>query len=252
MAVVAICTPMGNAVIPEYFRHVMEMQHTALSHTFIYIEVDTEIVGKARTMITETALANNPDVLFWVDSDTLIPPHASVLIEQALELGVVSGVYYSRRQPYTPHVYIKAEEPGLLGMYWPDVSLPETGMWRRDAIGHGCVAVRTDVYHKLREHWNDRIAKASSALAQIDPELADLVEKLSPWYEFLDRKGEDLYFSERLRNIEQDIWVNCDVQCLHMSSIPISKDHFKYLVDKKLIRKVGDGAEMAIPSDPGT
>jgi len=243
---------MGGLLPPEYFRHVLEMQQTALQHQFIYVEVDTVIVGKARSMIVETALLNNPDVLFWVDSDTLIPPHASALIDQALELGVVSGVYYARRQPYTPQVYIQATEPTLHGMYWPDVELPESGLHRRDAVGHGCIAVRTDIYFRLQEAWDPRVLKAYEALEGVDQDIADMIRNFSPFYEFLDRKGEDLYFCERLRDIGQDIWVNCDVQCLHLTDIPISKEHFKYLVDNNLLKRIGDEAAVVDPTDPGS
>lgn len=245
MTVTALCTPHGGAVIPDYYRAILEMQVAWPQHQFIQIEVDMMIVGKARNVLVNTTLPLNAEVLFWVDNDTLIPPNAGILIDQALELGVVSGVYYNRRSPYTPQVYIKATEPEVKNMYWPDVELPDTGMVRRDAVGAGCLAMRADLFTKLQDAWVPRRTAAAEAIRKFDPGIAEIVELLSPWFEFLDRKGEDLYICERLRDIGQDVWVNCDIQCKHLSLIAIEQAHFKFLVDSGMLKKalVGVGGE---------
>ena len=237
MSVVALCTPHGGSVIPDYYRAVLEMQSAWPQHQFIQIEVDMMIVGKARNVLVATALPLKPEVIFWVDNDTLIPPNAGILIEQAIQLGVVSGVYYNRRNPYTPQIYIKAVEPEYKGKYWPDVDIPDVGMVRRDAVGAGCLVMREDIFAKLEAAWIPRRDAAARAIREFDPGIADIVELLSPWFEFLDRKGEDLYICERLADIGQDVWVNCDVQCKHLSLIPIERAHFRFLLDSGILKK---------------
>jgi hypothetical protein len=172
--------------------------------------------------------------MFFVDNDVMVPPNAGDLIEQAAQLGVVSGVYYNRRPPYTPQVYHLATEPQYYGMYWPELEIREGGLERRDAVGAGCLAIRFDVFSKLKEYWTPRF-EAASHLAS-EETLHHLICNLSPWFEFLDRKGEDLYFCERLRGIDQDVWINYDVQCEHVTAVPINKAHFKVLLDQGVIK----------------
>src|SRR3990172_10345065 len=104
------------------------------------------IVGKARNMIAELFLQQpNVDVIWFVDDDVFVPLHAGQLIDQAMQLGIVSGVYFARRPPYTPQIYRAAREPNLLGKYWPIIDYPTNGMMVVDAVGGGCLAIKKDV-----------------------------------------------------------------------------------------------------------
>ena len=251
MSLVALCTPIAELISPKYHRAVMEMQNATTQHQFLFVEVDTMIIGKARNMIVQSALPHNPEVLFWIDADTLVPPHAGQLIDQALDLGIVSGIYYNRRPPFTPQVYTAAKEDELFGMYWPDIKVPDSGLHRRDAIGAGCVAIRMDIYHQLEDLWKPRVETAYKLLKEVDRPIAEIVKHLSPWYEFLDRKGEDLYFCERIGELGLDIWINADVQCGHLAETLVTKEYFDYLVENDLVQKMEykDG-EMVIPPVP--
>jgi hypothetical protein len=140
-------------------------------------------------------------------------------------LGVVSGVYYNRRPPYHIQAYKAAEEEEYAGMYWPLADYPGGGLDKADAVGAGCLVVRSDVFTTLEEVWVERVEKAADVLTN-DSALSMIVSRLSPWFEFLDRKGEDMYFSERLRDIGQEIWVNYDVKCAHNAVVPIVEDHW--------------------------
>jgi hypothetical protein len=187
-------------------------------------------------MLVQASQGEQVDLIWYVDNDTLIPPHAGVLVEQAMEQGVVSGVYFNRRPPYTPQIFRIAEEPEYRGMYWPVIDYPSSGMRREDAIGAGCFCIRTDIFNKLEAHWDPIRARATEVLrwkrfkGELDA-VADIVERLSPWFEFLDRKGEDLYFSERLRAAGIPIWVNYDVKCVHLATVGIVEEHFLAVKD---------------------
>jgi hypothetical protein len=180
-------------------------------------------------------MANNVDVLWFVDNDIGVPPNAGILIDQALQLGVVSGLYFNRRPPFTPQVYRKATEEDYKGMYWPLIEIPDEGLRQEDAVGAGCLAVRIDIFQRLVDHWKPYIEGAKELLAPY-PQLQDIVGGLSPWFEFLDRKGEDLYFSERLTEIGQEIWVNYDVVCEHYGIQAVGAANFRYLMDNNLLR----------------
>jgi len=237
MATVAICMPHAGDVPPDFYRKIGEIETLAPQHQYIHVEVDMMVIGKARNMLVETALGMNPDVLWFVDDDVILPENAPILIDQALTLGVVSGVYFARRPPYTPQVYTLASEPEHSDriVYWPDLNIPKDGMFERDAVGAGCLAVARPVFDRLSAHFEPLFKEASELTSVLW--LQSLIAGLSPWFEFLDRKGEDMYFCERCKAIDQKIWVNADVQCGHISQQLITKDYFEYMRDNNLIHK---------------
>lgn len=249
---VAICTPHGGLVRPDYYKYIHTMQASCRQHFFLFVEVDTMIVGKARNMGVQAALTQNVDVIWQVDDDVLVPQDASVLVDQCMELGVVSALYYNRRIPFTPQAYMRATEPGLEEMYWPitDVS-PGQGLRRVDAVGAGCLLCRTSIYRDMIDSWTGRCKRASELID--DPSISGYVRNLSPWYEFLDRKGEDLYFSERLSDLGIPLWLNTNVVCGHIGDTVVDNAQFTYLRDNNMLKRVpvSDATEPEIVLEGG-
>lgn len=240
MAHVAILIPFGEGGRPpELQRHLQIMQNAWPDHLFTYVEVDLMIIGKARCMLVDTALTANVDIMWFVDRDTFPPPHAGQLIDQAQELGIVSGLYFSRRAPFTPQAYVRAWESGNEGKYWPLINYPSTGLMVVDAVGGGCLAIRTDVFLHMQEYYKERLASSLALVedkCKDDPDAEEAVEwlmrysrYLSPWFEFLDKKGEDLYFCERAREAGYVIWLNVDVKCAHQGLIEYREEHFVHV-----------------------
>jgi len=228
MATVCVATPHGGMVRPDFYRHLLTMQMSNPQHQYTQVEVDTMIVSKARNVITELSLTLNPDVIWFVDNDVLVPPEAAKIVDNALKLGVVSGVYFNRRLPFTPQVFRLAKEPEHEGMYWPLIDYPADGLEKVDAVGAGCLAIRIDVFTQLKDYWTHRFEEAALALVGDgfrDP-IVRAVKLLSPWFEFFDRKGEDMWFCEMCRGAGIDIWVDWSVKCLHMSEVQVSEQHF--------------------------
>ena len=274
MANVAICTPHAGRVPPEYYRNVLSMQGQpdGLKHRFFHVEIDHAIVGKARNVCMETARANvkDLDVIWFIDDDVLVPPHAGKIVDEAMQLGVVSGLYFNRHNPYTPQIYRRATEVEYVGpnvMYWPIMEYPE-GLMMVDACGGGCLAVRTDVLTKLEAHAAAQKQGLDAALADVQgvldtiqtidyPEFAEGLKSaslhagrsllelfnhrpvMSPFFEFTDAKGEDMYFCEKTREIGQVTWCDTTIKCGHLSSIPIDETHFKFLKENNMIRIIG-------------
>jgi hypothetical protein len=237
MALVALCVPHAGSVRPNHTRAIEEMQNATPQHRFYHAEIDLMIVGKARNMCIEAALPSKPDVIWFIDDDVIIPPNAGVLVDQALSLGIVSGVYYSRRLPYTPQIYNIAPEPQYegTGLYWPYMGAVPPEMFEADAVGAGCLAINTQILLQMQDHAKPQQEAIASTID--DPWFKRIVTNLSPWFEFLDRKGEDMYFCERAKAQGFKIWVNPQIQCLHMGEIPVGAAHHQYLIDNGLIHK---------------
>jgi len=246
MADVAICTPHGGSVQPEYYRRVLEMQNHSLGHTFYHMELDLQIVGKARNVLVEEVLRQTPcQVLWFIDNDTYIHANSGILIDLALKHGIVSGLYFNRHAPYTPQVYKLSTRSDEVGMYEAILDYPETGMMLVEAVGAGCLAVRRDVFETMKQKHDERLKSAvehithelrNDGRARADFEwLLEYAQTLSPWFEFLDKKGEDFYFSERAHDAGFPIFVCVDVKCDHMGPVLIHEGHFKYLKDNNLL-----------------
>ena len=110
MALVGLCTPNWGLIAPDFYQSVLGMQNQFRQHQFLHVEIGMQIVGKARNDLVKTALGANVDVIWFIDSDVLVPLNSGILIDQALKLGIVSGLYFGRRPPYTPQLYQRAKE----------------------------------------------------------------------------------------------------------------------------------------------
>lgn len=237
MAKVAICIPHASKILPDFERTVDIFIQANPLHQYTRTEVELMIIGKARNMIVETAEPYKPDVYLFIDDDVLIPHTAGVLIDQAMSLGVVSGVYYSKKYPYTPEVFKRATEPEFAGrtVYWPYVEMPMTGIFKADAVGAGCLAISASIFDHLYSFYTRQVREQAQLLT-VDW-IKQIVENLSPWFEFLDKKGEDMYFCERATGLGYNIWVNADIQCTHVGETPITKEHFLQVRNSVPFRK---------------
>ena len=245
---VFVCTPHGEKVAPAFNRSLMEMQNANLDYTYMMAEVETIIIGLARNMLVTIAKDHKADIILFVDNDVLIPPHAHILIARALERGMCSGVYFARRPPYTPQIYklAKGEEYEREALYWPLMEIPpdEEGLFEADAVGFGCIAIRIDVFEKLVQYHESKFKDAGKLIRDHATEdnnfenIAFIVERLSPWFEFLNKRGEDIYFCERAREAGVTVWVDPSVKCLHLGEVVLGADHFNYLIEHDLIKVV--------------
>lgn len=245
---VFVCTPHGEKVSPSFNRNLMEMQNTSLDYLYMMAEVESIIVGLARNMLVNIAKDHKADVVLFIDNDVLVPPNTHQIIARALERGVCSGMYFARRPPYTPQIFklAEGEEYEKDALYWPLMDIPpdNEGLFEADAIGFGCVAIRIDVFETLVQYHESKFKAAGDLIRSKATEdnnfesIAFIVERLSPWFEFLNKRGEDIYFCERAREAGITIWVDPTVKCLHLGEIPLGIDHFMYLKDNNLIRMV--------------
>lgn len=242
MTDVAICIPHGGLVSPEFYRRLQTVQGQRLQDRFFYMEVDLAIVSKARTILTRESLSRTTaEVLWFVDDDVHLPSDAGVLIDNCLDLGVVSGLYFNRHSPFTPQIYRVADNvpDDDAGKYLHVHDYGE-GLIQIDACGAGCLAVHRDVVNAMETYHNEKLEKNIERVSNFIEEddevgkaalqwLTRYVEKMSPWWEFLDKRGEDFYFCERAKDAGYQVWANVDVKCDHVGNVPIGEQHFNWL-----------------------
>ncbi len=220
------------------------------------------IVGKARNVLVgEVLTKTDAEVLWFIDQDVLVPPNAGVMIDEALKYDIVSGLYFNRHSPYTPQMYRLSPFAGEEGMYESLIDYPPAGMLKADAVGAGCMVVKRTVLEKMQARHiaqtngvkkRLRASVNGSPKAQRDLEwLLKYADGLSPWFEFLDQKGEDFYFCERAAESGYMVWVNLDVKCEHLGQLPIGEGHFMYLKEQGMIIRLdpdGNPMEERLPA----
>jgi len=207
-------------------------------HKFVHSEISMHIVSLARTKLVEGSLEQGGDAVWVVDSDVLIPENADILVEHLSdEHPVVSGLYVARFPPHLPQAYTRAAV--FQGGYHPylpviDVDGPPRFV---DAIGAGCLLVRSDVFVRLKEA-HDEYIKVLSKRRYSAPETVRAIHyamSLGPWFEFLGHVGEDFYFCEQLAKIGIRPWFVPEVKCYHIGQTAFGYEHFKSLLDQGLV-----------------
>jgi len=230
-------SPQGHAASPAHYRARSVVQALNLQHQFLAIEVDLHIVSKARNIILDL-LPQEAEVLWMVDGDVRLPPHAGRLLDFVSdENPVVSGLYFHRRHPHFPQVYYRAVPDRFA--YLPLVQIPG-GPFYADSVGAGCLVIKISALREMaarhaewvatvqewREQWlagrtYDEVTRA------VDRALA-FGSSMTPHFEFLETVGEDFYFCESLRYyLGKRPLVVPEVECIHEGMMEVGRVHFE-------------------------
>lgn len=102
-----------------------------------------------RDKAVQVALQNGTNWLFFLDSDVIVPPNTLTRLISH-NLPIVAGLYVRRHNPPFNEM-LKLRQDGMFGLRpimdgeYADGSLVEC-----DAVGTGCVLIRTDVFSKVK------------------------------------------------------------------------------------------------------
>lgn len=227
---IVYATPTGGTTRAAHHRSKAIVQAGCSQHTFTYVEVDLLIVSKARNDLL-AAIPPDADVVWFVDSDIILPPHAGVLLDYLEQNPVVSGLYFSRQPPHLPQVYNRCQ-PGLTNFaFLPLITIPEQP-FLADTVGAGCLLVQMDTIRELaKKHraWQMEVLEWTEA-----EQLPAAVERAigfgaqtCPFFEFFEQVGEDFYFCMQLQHfLGIRPLVVPAVECIHEGIAPITREHF--------------------------
>ena len=89
----------------------------------------------------------------WLDEDMVFSPDtAIVLATEMADYDMMSGLYFARHKPL-PVVYVRGEEDkDDPYKHYPLMRAPKR-VFACDAVGFGCLLMRTDVFDKVPEPW---------------------------------------------------------------------------------------------------
>lgn len=163
------------------------------------------MIYTSRDSLATTAIQNDYDYVFWMDSDMQFPKDALTSLLKTLQeekLDMISGLYYRRMPPYSPVLFDKLEiaEDGTAD-FTEYTEIPE-GLFEIGACGFGCVLMKTDV-------------------------LFDVLSSYREMFTPIGRNGEDTSFCWRARQCGYKIYCDPSVKCGHVGYSVITDEFFR-------------------------
>lgn len=150
------------------------------------------LIYDSRNLISLTAIENNFDRVFWLDSDMYFPKETLTYLSDrmtALGCDMLTGIYFKRHEPYSPVIYKRVDPPDMLGDN-PEKNIKEYADFPTDVsefqvegCGFGCVLTSVSL---LKQVW-DKFGPAFTPF---------------PW------AGEDISFCYRVKQL--GIPILCD------------------------------------------
>ena len=162
------------------------------------------LVYDSRDKLAKKAIEMDADLVFWLDSDMIFEPNVLVDMVKTLEdnnLDFLSGVYYRRREPYTPVLF---KEMGMFeGKSWTtEFEEIPTELFEVGACGFGCVLMRAEM-------------------------LLSVVSRFGEMFYPINRAGEDISFCWRARECGYKLIADPSIKLGHYSQQIVTKQFYE-------------------------
>lgn len=170
-----------------------------LGVTVSFMFLKNNLSSVLRETMTQHALKEEADFIFYWDDDTIIPGDSwyKMLAKMKMypDIGAITGVYFTKLDPTEPVLY---KDPGK-GSYWGFNLDPNAEPEDVFAAGAGCLMVRMDAIRKMEApYWTDeRFTNEDGTLQRIS--------------------GHDFRFCRKL--VEESgmrMTVDGSIQCVHV------------------------------------
>lgn len=183
---VALCIPARDTVHTAFARSLANITAYLTKHKIEYNLhfVLGSVISNSRTQLVNEALDTGADYILWLDSDMHVP--ASIFNRLYLhDKDIIACMYSTRYQPYNSVAFLDFNNT--------DLRLKETtGLHEVDAVGMGCMLVKTDVYKTLPKPWFNH---------QYNEELEEF-------------SGEDIWFCKLAKDNNYKVYIDCDTSNL--------------------------------------
>jgi len=159
------------------------------------------LIYQSRDNLAIQAIREQCDYVMWFDSDMIFPPNTLMKMLDHMKEGrdIVTGLYFRRRNPFTPVLFSKLEENEEGVCSWADYNdYPKNSVFEIAGCGFGCCIVKTEVF-------------------------ADLLGKYGSCFTPFGGVGEDLAFSMRAREAGHKIWCDSTIKCGHVGQVIVNE-----------------------------
>lgn len=190
---VVVGQPVVGHVPPDAYQSQMVAFHDASASGIVtgFCFANHTYIDKARQDIVLQARAMDATHIMWVDADMILPRDAiTTLVGHGKQ--IVGGLYHKRKAPFEPVAFDWGEPFGPISV------VKEEGLQEVGALGFGCTLTAMDVFDRMDYPWFVSTWPKNGA---------------GEWY-FL---GEDIFFFEKVRDLNVPVWLDTDVKCGHVT-----------------------------------
>lgn len=150
MRKVLIAVPCMDQLPAEFAHSLATLTSYGIEDTQISVHFNLgSLIYTSRDQIAKKAITDGADLVMWFDSDMVFSPDTLSRMLKLIDEGhdMVTGVYYRRRQPFTPVLFEGLE---LLddteGFAWKEFDTIPSEPFEVAACGFGCVLMRTEIF----------------------------------------------------------------------------------------------------------
>lgn len=148
-------------------------------------------IDVARNEIVKSALTNNVDWIFFLDTDVVPPPDIITRL-MAHNLPIVTAIYHTRAPPIEPCIWREVHPSGKQAIAYTQGQMIEA-----DFIGMGACLIHTSVFKNIFPPFFDW------TLGRQEPNNMTL------------GRSEDFEFCKKVRDKGYKIWADTSIQCRH-------------------------------------
>lgn len=150
---IAICVPMPVHVPHAFIRSLIEIisytkQNLPELTELSYLDQTGVRTDRNRNVMIQKALEAGMDYILWLDADMVYP--ADIVCKyMEHKFDVIGCIYFKRKHPYDPVLYVDGTNPIKPYKMIDPTSLPKDTVVEVDGLGFGGVMVNCDVYKKM-------------------------------------------------------------------------------------------------------
>jgi GT2 family glycosyltransferase len=205
MEKIAVCVPVKESVSTEFLGSFLNLVFSNMKKYEIIVSFSELFpIDTARNDLVERALKYNPDYIFFIDSDMILPDN--ILDDLVcMEKDIASALYFMKVPPYKPIAKIMKGK-----MFCIINSIPLNQVMEVDAVGLGCCLIKKEVFEKMKEK-NEKMFRIE------EQKINDKVQLL----------GEDTFFCLRAKESGFKIFLNTGLICKHIGKSLVDENFYK-------------------------
>jgi len=211
MKKIAVCIPVKDNVSTEFLGSFLNLIFNNMKKYDLIVSFSELFpIDAARNDLVDRALKYNPDYIFFIDSDMILPDN---ILDDLINMNkeIASALYFMRSPPYKPIVKVMKDK-----MFCIVNSIPLNQIIEIDAVGLGCCLVKREVFEKIKE-------KKEKIFSIEEQKINDKTQLL----------GEDTVFCLRAKETGFKIFVNTGLICKHIGKSLIDENFYKLYLDSE-------------------
>jgi len=205
MKKIAICVPVKEKVPTEFLGSFFNLIFTNMKKYELIVSFsELSPIQLARNDLVERALKHNPDYIFFIDSDMILPEN---ILDDLINMDkdIASALYFMRSPPYKPIAKIMKDD-----LFYIINTIPLNQIIEVDAVGFGCCLIKKEVFEKIK---------------QKEKKIFDVKEQtVNNKTQLL---GEDTFFCLKAKESGFKIFLNTGLICKHIGKSLVDENFYK-------------------------